>query len=270
MSSARPFSPYYWRTLFTYYCDDRERVQDLFGWKTGMSQQAYNLCLGATLSCYLYLWANSSVPISATCTTDEVDHSIRSAAPLRSWALKFKIFRWIIQMVLLRHWKSLGSFPSLSSWYRCLTSCYDVPPKSRRNWGISTAVSFDMRSDRSVYTQPSCDGSFRGVWTEYVWTGISWMLRVLVVTVKYLADHIVSWTTAATHWEIFSIPWSVWFPSSNCHRFGWSWGGLMIDDIGHYFTTNVRYQWFGWFHNTKEYSSLWLLRVSKRHLCLRD
>jgi len=30
------------------------------------------------------------------------------------------------------------------------------------------------------------------------------------------------------------------------------------------------YHWFVWFHNTKEYSFPWLLRVSKRHLCLRD
>ena len=37
---------------------------------------------------------------------------------------------------------------------------YDVPQKSMRNGSLSTAVSFDMDSARSVYTQPSSDGSF--------------------------------------------------------------------------------------------------------------
>lgn len=66
---------------------------------------------------------------------------------------------------------------------------YDVPPKSRGNRGISTAVSFDMCSDRSVHTQPSFDGSFEGG-LDRIRTGISWMLRVLVETVTYRL-----WTT---------------------------------------------------------------------------
>ncbi len=48
-----------------------------------ISQQAYNLCLRATLICCLCLWANSSARISVACTTDEVDHSIGAAAPQR-------------------------------------------------------------------------------------------------------------------------------------------------------------------------------------------
>ena len=62
---------------------------------------------------------------------------------------------------------------------------------------------------------------------------------------------------------------SVPVPWSHCRRFGWVWRGL--DDIRYLLMTQqyVLCQWFGWFHNTMEYSSL-VLRVSKRLLCWRD
>mmetsp|Transcript_23540 Transcript_23540/g.33619 ORF Transcript_23540/g.33619 Transcript_23540/m.33619 type:complete len:85 (+) Transcript_23540:669-923(+) len=84
------------------------------------------------------------------------------------------------------------------------------------------------------------------------------MLRVLVETVKYRL-----WITFNRHRHTgkclnalicFGSSSICYVPQAIAIALGGFDGGF--DDIGHYFTTHVRYQWFGWFHNTKEYSSL--------------
>ncbi len=105
------------------------------------------------------------------------------------------------------------------------------------------------------------DGSFEGG-LDGIWTGISWMLRVLVETVKYRL-WIALFSTRALDSRpnssclgqfglstICTRPWSI------CLRFGRIWRGL--DDIRYLLMTqqHVLYQWLGWFHNTMEYSSL--------------
>ena len=51
--------------------------------------------------------------------------------------------------------------------------------------------------------------------------------------------------------DLFGSSTICYFPQAIAIALGGVDGGF--DDIGHYFTTYVRYQWCVWFHNTKEY-----------------
>ena len=88
------------------------------------------------------------------------------------------------------------------------------------------------------------------------------MLRVLVETVEFqlwialleMGNRHRHIGKCSQYIDLFGSSTICYFPQAIAIALGGVDGGF--DDIGHYFTTYVRYQWCVWFHNTKEYSYL--------------
>ena len=87
-------------------------------------------------------------------------------------------------------------------------------------------------------------------WKRWNNTDCGFIKNVIWTAGQYSSCNILHAAASLVHLRSVPVPWS------NCRRFGWVWRGL--DDIRYLLMTqqHVLCQWFGWFHNTMEYSSL--------------
>jgi len=133
-----------------------------FGWKEAMIQQAYNFCL----------WANSSVQSTVRAIT------VRSWSSIALLVAEIRIFFGLLTYTVVTGF--LFVFISfVAAWRNDVMTCINVPELCYRH-----VCRHDLCCLAVSTRNRLCDGSFEGG-LDGIWTGISWMLRVLVETVKY-------------------------------------------------------------------------------------